>query len=312
MSSLVYKDILHTKQFTRKDLELIFETARDMEKIISGKEVGRQLEWKIMASLFYEPSTRTRLSFESAMKRLWGEVITVSDGGTSSLSKGETLEDNAMINAMYSDILVMRHPEIGSVEKTAGVVEVPVINAGDGANQHPTQALLDVYTILKERGELDNLHIAIVGDLKYGRTTHSLVFLMGLFENVSFSFISPEELKMPDKVIDFLQEKNISYSETQSYEEWISQADVLYVTRLQRERFTDMSEYERLKDDFILTCDILKSASVKDITIMHPLPRVNEVDHAVDTLPNAAFFRQAQNGVPIRMALLYLLLQDKK
>jgi len=192
------------------------------------------------------------------------------------------------------------------------IQRLEVLNAGDGANQHPTQALLDVYTILKERGELDNLHIAIVGDLKYGRTTHSLVFLMGLFENVSFSFISPEELKMPDKVIDFLQEKNISYSETQSYEEWISQADVLYVTRLQRERFTDMSEYERLKDDFILTCDILKSASVKDITIMHPLPRVNEVDHAVDTLPNAAFFRQAQNGVPIRMALLYLLLQDKK
>jgi len=215
-----------------------------------------------------------------------------------------------MINAMYSDILVMRHPEIGSVEKTAGVVAVPVINAGDGANQHPTQALLDVYTILKEKETLDNLHIAIVGDLKYGRTTHSLVFLMGLFENVSFSFISPEELKMPEKVIDFLEEKNISYTETHDYEAGISQADVLYVTRLQRERFTDMSEYERLKDDFILTLDTLKSAKNQDITIMHPLPRVNEVDHAVDALPNAAFFRQAQNGVPVRMALLYLLLSN--
>lgn len=232
----------------------------------------------------------------------------MSDGETSSLSKGETLEDNAKINAMYSDILVIRHPIAGSAEETADAVTVPVINAGDGSNQHPTQALLDVYTIFKENKRLDNLHICIVGDLKYGRTTHSLVFLMGLFENVSFSFISPEELRIPDKVTDFLQEKNIPYSETENYEEGIENGDVLYVTRLQRERFTDMSEYERLKDRFILTLDILQSAK-SDITIMHPLPRVNEVDHAVDALPNAAFFRQAKNGVPIRMALLYLLLQ---
>lgn len=312
MSSLPYKDILHTKQFQRKDLELIFETARDMEKIINWESPGKLLDGKIMASLFYEPSTRTRLSFESAMKRLGWEVITVSDGGMSSLSKGESLEDNAIINAMYSDILVMRHPEAGSVEITASCIDKPVINAGDGANQHPTQALLDVYTILKERGTLDHLHIAIVWDLKYGRTTHSLVFLMWLFEGVSFSFISPEELKMPEKVTDFLQEKNIPYYETSNYSEWIKKADVLYVTRLQRERFTDMSEYERLKDDFILTLDILSLADKQDITIMHPLPRVNEVSHEVDALPNAAFFRQAENWVPIRMALLYLLLKDTK
>jgi len=261
-----------------------------------------------MASLFYEPSTRTRLSFESAMKRLGWEVITVSDTHASSLSKGESIEDNAIINAMYSDILVMRHPIAWSVQETADAVDVPVISAWDGANQHPTQALLDIYTILKEKGNLDNLHIAIVGDLKYGRTTHSLVFLMGLFDKVSFSFISPEELKMPKKVTKFVDEKDISYIETDDYMEGIKNADILYVTRMQRERFTDMSEYERLKNKFILTLDILTSAK-KDISIMHPLPRVNEVDHEVDSLPNAAFFRQAWNGIPIRMALLYLLLK---
>lgn len=307
MKQLPFKDILHTKQFSRQDLELIFETARDMEKIISWERPGKLLDGKIMASLFYEPSTRTRLSFESAMKRLGGEVITVSDGNTSSLSKWETLEDNAMINAIYSDILVMRHPEAGSVERTANAVTKPVINAGDGPNQHPTQALLDVYTIQKEKWRLDTLHIAIVWDLKYGRTTHSLCFLMGLFTDIRFTFISPEELKMPEKVTDFLDEKNIPYYETQNYEEWIKDADVLYVTRLQKERFTDMSEYDMLKNRFILSLDILKHAKI-DITIMHPLPRVNEVDYSVDALPNAAFFRQAENGVPIRMALLYLLL----
>lgn len=308
MSPLPYKNILHTKQFSRSDLETIFETARDMEKIISWERPWKLLDGKIMGSLFYEPSTRTRLSFESAMKRLWGEVITVSDGQTSSLSKWETLQDNARINALYSDILVIRHPEAWSAQQSADAVDVPVINAGDGSNQHPTQALLDVYTILKERKTLDNLHIAIVGDLKYGRTTHSLVFLMGLFTNIRFSFISPDELKMPEKVIDFVKEKGISYRETSDYKEWITDADVLYVTRMQKERFTDMSEYEKLKDSFILTLDILKYGK-DDITIMHPLPRVNEVDYKVDALPNAAFFRQAENGVPVRMALLYLLLQ---
>lgn len=308
MKHFSHTNILHTKQFSRVDLEEIFDTAKDMEKILEFKSEGNLLRWRIMASLFYEPSTRTRLSFESAMKRLWWEVITVSDWQTSSFSKWESIEDNAKINSMYSDILVIRHSEAGTAEKTADVVDIPVINAGDWSNQHPTQALLDVYTILKERNTLDNLQISIVWDLKYGRTTHSLVFLMWLFENVSFRFISPEELKMPQKVIDFLEEKNISYTETTDYEKGIHNSDVLYVTRLQKERFTDMTEYERLKNDFILTLDLLKKDK-KDITIMHPLPRVNEVDIAVDALPNAAFFRQASNGVPIRMALLYLLLK---
>ncbi len=309
MTNFVHKNILHTKQFSKEDLETIFKTARDMEDVISGKTSGWQLAGKIMASLFYEPSTRTRLSFESAMKRLGWEVITVAAAKSTSLSKWESLEDNAIINAMYSDILVMRHPEAGSVQITSDATEKPVINAWDGANQHPTQALLDVYTILKERWRLDNLTISIVWDLKYGRTTHSLVFLMWLYDNVDFRFISPVELKMPEKVITFLKDKNIPYTETTDYKSGIDNADVIYVTRLQRERFTDISEYERLKNDFILTNDVLLSGK-PDITIMHPLPRVNEVDHEVDALPNAAFFRQAENGVPVRMALLYLLLKD--
>lgn len=227
------------------------------------------------------------------------------------MSKGESIDDNAKITAMYSDIIVIRHPQIGSAKETAYAINKPVINAGDGGNQHPSQALLDVYTILKENKRLDNLHIVIVGDLKYGRTTHSIVFLMGLFENIQFTFISPTELHMPEKVTDFLKDKGISYTETDNYIEGIKGADVLYVTRLQKERFTDASEYEKLKDDFILNLDILKHAK-PDITIMHPLPRVNEVDHEVDKLPNAAFFRQAANGIPVRMALLYLLLRNNE
>lgn len=304
-----YKDVLSTKQFLRNDVENILQIVWEMEKIVSSWEVCELLKWKIMSSLFYEPSTRTRLSFESAMNRLGWKVISVSDSGTSSLSKWESLEDNAKINSIYSDIIVMRHPVPGSVMITANNTKKPVINAWDWANQHPTQALLDTYTIFKEQKKLDNLHIAMVWDLKYWRTTHSLVYIMWLFDNVTFSFISPEELKMPEKVTSFLNEKNISYTETTNYAEWIKNADVLYVTRLQKERFTDLSEYERLKNDFILTLDILKYAK-KDITIMHPLPRVNEVSLEVDELPNAAFFRQAENGLYIRMALLYVLLKS--
>ncbi len=303
-----HRHILSTKQFSKLDLKTIFDTADEMEQILAWeKQWTHILQGKIMASLFYEPSTRTRLSFESAMQRLWGSVITVAQWSQSSLSKGESLEDNAEIISNYGDIIVMRHEQIWSVELTSKYSHCPVINAGDGWNQHPTQALLDVYTILKERNTLDHLKISLVGDLKYGRTAHSLVFLMALFDGISFEFISPVELKMPEKVTQFLQEKNISYTETTDYKKWVTNADVIYVTRLQKERFTDISEYERLKNDFILTRDILIWAK-SDVTIMHPLPRVNEVSLDVDALPNAAFFRQAANGIPVRMALLKLLL----
>ena len=307
MSKLPFKDILHTKQFSRKDLDLIFSTAKEMEKYLTWEKDDEPLKWKIMASMFYEPSTRTRLSHESAMLRLWWKVVTVSDSWATSLSKWETLEDNAKMISIYADIIVMRHPDAYSVETTAKAINKPVINAWDWAHQHPTQALLDVYTILKERKILDNLKIAIVWDLKYWRTTHSLVFLMWLFENIEFTFISPDGLWMPEKVINFLKEKNIKYTETKNYKEWIKNCDVLYVTRIQKERFPDLTEYERVKNDFILTLDILDWN--RDITIMHPLPRVNEVATEVDSLPNCAFFRQAENAVSIRMALLYLLLK---
>ncbi len=306
MKKLAYKDICHTKQFSREDLELIFGTSEDMEKYLSGEKRWKPLEGHIMASMFYEPSTRTRLSFESAMQRLWWSVITVSDTDASSLSKWETLEDNAKIVSIYADVIVMRHPEAYSVRRTADATSKPVINAWDWPHQHPTQALLDVYTILKEKWSLDNLKISLVWDLKYGRTTHSLVFLMWLFENIEFVFISPDELKMPKKVLSFLKEKNIKYSETSDYREGIKDSDVLYVTRIQKERFADISQYEQVKDQFILWLDTLWGNT--EITIMHPLPRVNEVKEEVDSLPNAAFFRQAENGVPVRMALLYLLL----
>ena len=307
MKKLDFKDILNTKQFSREDLDLIFSTSRNMEKYLTWEKTDKPLEWKIMASMFYEPSTRTRLSHETAMYRLWGKVVTVSDSNATSLSKWETIEDNAKIIEIYSDIIVMRHPEAYSVQKTARVISTPVINAWDGAHQHPTQALLDVYTILKEKKRLDNLKIVIVWDLKYGRTTHSLVFLMSLYKDIEFTFISPEELKMPLKVIDFLEENNIKYIETTDYKQGIKWKDVLYVTRIQKERFSDLSEFQRIKDDFILDLKILDWDI--NITIMHPLPRVNEVKEEVDILPNAAFFRQAENAVPVRMALLYLLLK---
>ena len=307
MYKFPYKDIISTKQFTRKDLEEILKIAQKMEKSIRKKEKLNLAEWKIMWSLFYEPSTRTRLSFETAMLRLGWQVISVSNWDTSSLSKWESIEDNAKINSLYCDIIAIRHPEAWSAEKTAKSINIPVINAWDWTNQHPSQALLDIYTILKENKRLDNLKIWMVWDLKYWRTTHSLTYLMWLFDNIEFKFISPQELKMPEKVISFLKEKNIKYSETTNYKEAIKDIDILYVTRLQKERFSDLSEYENLKNKFILNLDLLKNAK-KDITIMHPLPRVNEVSLEVDKLPNAAFFRQAQNWLYIRMALLYILL----
>ncbi len=308
MFKLAYKDILHTKQFSKKDLELIFSTAKDMEKILSWEKKETPLKGKIMASMFYEPSTRTRLSFECAMKRLWWETITVAEWKTTSFAKWETIEDNAKMLAMYSDIVVMRHPESYSVDKTADVVDKPVINAWDWARQHPTQALLDVYTILKEKWRLDNLNIAVAWDLKYSRTIHSLVFLTGLYEDIKFTFISPEELEMPRKVIKFLEENNIKFKKTRDYKNWIKWCDILYTNRIQQERFPDKSEFLALKDKYILWLDILDWN--KDITIMNPLPRINEIKKEIDFLPNAAYFRQASNWIPIRMALLYLLLKD--
>ncbi|MDO8649440.1 MAG: aspartate carbamoyltransferase [Candidatus Peregrinibacteria bacterium] len=300
---LSFKHLTSTKQLLRKDTDSIVQVAAEMEAVLK-KGGDNRLAKKVLASLFYEPSTRTRLSFETAMLRLGGSVITADGFQFSSLYKGETVEDTITVVGQYADIICMRHPEQGSADRAAAVSPVPFINAGDGPGQHPTQALLDLFTIQKERKRIDGLKIAMAGDLRYGRTVHSLSFLLGLYKDISFVFISPKELTMPAKVTDFLQEKGIPFEETDklaaSYD-----CDVLYMTRVQEERFADHSEYERLKNKYCLTAKPLKG---KKVTVMHPLPRVGEIATDVDALPTAAYFRQVRNGVPVRMALLAMLL----
>ncbi len=300
---LPFQHLTSTKQLTRADADLILKTAAEMDKVLL-KGGDDRLKGKILAALFYEPSTRTRLSFESAMIRLGGSVITADGLQFSSMYKGETIEDTIMMAGGYSDIIAMRHPEQGSADKAAGISPVPFINAGDGPGQHPTQALLDLYTIQKERGTVDGLHVAMVGDLLYGRTVHSLCYLLGLYNDIRFTFIAPEQLPMPEKVTSYLKEKGIVYTETTDLDAGLD-ADILYMTRVQKERFDNIKEYESLKLKYILTAAHLKG---KDVTVMHPLPRVGEISTDVDVLPTAAYFRQARNGVPVRMALLSLLL----
>ena len=238
------------------------------------------------------------------MQRLGGQIITADGFQFSSLYKGESIEDTMMMVSQYADIIAMRHPEQGSADIAAGASLVPFINAGDGPGQHPTQALLDLFTIYKERGRTEDLTIAMVGDLKFGRTVHSLTYLLGLYKKLKFVLVSPPELAMPEKVTSFLQEKKIPYDEVNSLEAALD-ADVLYMTRIQKERFKDAAEYERLKSVYTLSASQLTG---KNVSILHPLPRVGEIATDVDTLPNAAYFRQAKNGVPVRMALLWMLL----
>lgn len=301
--SLSFRHLVSTSQLSRADADAVLARAAEMEPLRkSGK--SDLLADKVLASLFYEPSTRTRLSFESAMSRLGGKVITAEGLQFSSLYKGETIEDTMMMAGQYADIIVMRHPEKGSAAIAASASPVPFINAGDGPGEHPTQALLDLYTIKKERGTLEGLHVAMAGDLLYGRTVHSLSVLLALYPGVHFSFLSPKELPIPPKVTDVLKKNNVSYIESNELAPGLD-ADVLYMTRVQKERFEDAAQYERLKHAFVLTGDLLKG---KTVTVMHPLPRVGEITTDVDALPNAAYFRQAGNGVPVRMALLAMLL----
>lgn len=300
---LPFPHLLSTKQLSRADAEEILRVANEMEKI-RDKGGSELLKNKILASLFYEPSTRTRLSFETAMHRLGGSVITTEGVQFSSLYKGETIEDTMTMVSQYADIIAMRHPEQGSADRAASTSKVPFINAGDGPGQHPTQALLDLFTIKKELGEIDNIHVAMVGDLLYGRTVHSLSFLLGLFKNVRFTLVSPKELPMPEKVTSFYKDKGLTYTEKDDIKDALD-ANVIYMTRVQKERFKDEKEYDRLKLKYVLTGAMLKG---KKGIVMHPLPRVGEIATDVDALPNAAYFRQAKNGVPVRMALLAMLL----
>jgi aspartate carbamoyltransferase len=306
MGSLKGKDILHGNQFSKKEIETIIKTASEFEKELKKKDSLTLLRGKILATLFFEPSTRTRLSFEAAMQRLGGGVISMGSVESSSVAKGETLTDTAQTVAQYADVIVIRHPRMGSAKEVADAVSIPVINAGDGAGQHPTQALLDLYTIRKELGTLKNLKIALVGDLKNGRTVHALVEVLSHF-GVRFYFVSPDLLRMPEEVAVRMKEKGCEVIETDDLVMAASKSDLVYMTRIQKERFADLSEYEKVKGSYIIDREFLDRLK-KKITILHPLPRVDEIHPEVDSYPGAAYFRQMRNGVFVRMALLAMIL----
>lgn len=303
---LSFQHLTSTNQLSREDVELLLVESAAMEDVLQ-KGGDDRLHGKILANLFYEPSTRTHLSFAAAMHRLGGRVISTESVQFSSLYKGETIEDTIRVVGQYADLICMRHPEVGSADRAASVSPVPFINAGDGPGQHPTQALLDLYTIQKERGSLNGIHIAMVGDLKYGRTVHSLSILLALYKDVHFTFISPQELRMPGNIVNVLEKAGLTYEESESLENGLS-ANIIYMTRVQKERFEDKSEYERLRLKYILTADHVQG---EDVTVMHPLPRVGEIDADVDHLPNAAYFREVKNGVVVRMALLAMMLEKE-
>ncbi|MGQ4832667.1 MAG: aspartate carbamoyltransferase [Candidatus Asgardarchaeia archaeon] len=300
------KDVVTLNDFTEKEILKILDTARDMESLLSQKKRLKMLDGYILATLFFEPSTRTRLSFESAMHRLGGSVIGFSSAIGTSVQKGESLADTIRTVDKYCDIIVLRHSRMGASRLAAEVSRVPVINAGDGSGEHPTQTLLDLYTIRKAKGTIENLNIGLLGDLKYGRTVHSLSLAISRF-NKKLYLISPEMLRMPVEITTELKEKGIEIIETSNLEEVLPELDVLYVTRIQKERFPDLQEYEKVKDAYKITKDVLQNA--KDtLIIMHPLPRVGEIAYDVDETRHAIYFDQVENGVFVRMALLALIL----
>lgn len=300
------KDILSVRQFSRRDLEYIFGVADEMKEMVRRVGSFDLLKGKILASVFYEPSTRTSSSFTAAMERLGGSVIPINEVRYSSVSKGESLPDTMRTLEAYADVIVLRHPEVGSAELAAKYARKPIINAGDGIGEHPTQALLDLFTIQQELGRIDGLTITMVGDLKYGRTVHSLARLLTLF-NVRLNYVSPEILRMPEYIIDEIKPSNVPQAECFNLEQVLGESDVLYVTRVQKERFEDEKEYESVKNAFIINPAILQHA--KDVMIvMHPLPRVGEITLEVDDDPRAAYFRQMEYGLYVRMALLAMVL----
>lgn len=307
-----FKHIISVKQFLDIDiLDKIFQIADEMEKNDKTDKLEHTLKGKILAAVFYEPSTRTRFSFESAIHKLGGDVITTESASHfSSVTKGETLQDMIKVIGGYVDVIVLRHYEKGSAKIASEVSSVPVINAGDGIGEHPTQALLDLYTIKKELGKIDNLEIALIGDLLYGRTIHSLIYLLALYKEMTIYFVSPEQLQIPKKYKDYLAQKKIEFKESTDLTEVLNKIDVLYVTRIQKERFKSEQEYEQVKDAYIVNKKIANQLKENAI-IMHPLPRVNEISSEVDDDKRAAYFRQAKNGLYIRMALLQLIFNSK-
>ena len=300
------QDILSVSQFDKPKLEYIFNVAHEMRVMVERFGSADLLQGKILSNLFYEPSTRTSSSFMAAMLRLGGQVIPINNVQYSSVTKGESLPDTIRTLESYSDVIVIRHPEVGSAEIAARYAQKPIINAGDGVGEHPTQALLDFFTIIEDLDNVNGLRIAMVGDLKYGRTVHSLTKLLVNYD-VEFSFVSPDILRMPQDVLDVVQKSGHKYTITENVQDVVADADVLYITRVQKERFADLSEYERMKDFYVVDDGLMAQAKQRMI-VMHPLPRINEISYTVDSDPRAAYFRQMRNGMYIRMALLAAVL----
>jgi aspartate carbamoyltransferase catalytic subunit len=303
------RDIISIKDFSKGEINYILNYAKKMVPYAKGEKRTNILQDRILSSLFFEPSTRTRLSFESAMNRLGGRVIGFADPSATSQKKGESLADSIRMADSYSDAIVIRHPQEGAARLSAEFAEAPVLNAGDGAGQHPTQCLLDLFTIVTERKKIKGNQILLLGDLKYGRTVHSLAYALSLF-GADLTFVSPESLKMPKEVINECREFGVEPNSTSNLEKAIREADVLYVTRIQKERFPDAEEYNRVVGTYKVDNDLLEQAK-ENLIIMHPLPRVIEIDPEVDDTPHALYFKQAFNGVPVRMALLSLILGGK-
>lgn len=303
------RHLMNPLDFSVEELEKLFDLAGDMEK--NPAKYAECCHGKKLATCFYEPSTRTRLSFEAAMMNLGGNVLGFSSADSSSAAKGESVSDTIRVISSYADICAMRHPKEGAPYVASLRSEIPVINAGDGGHQHPTQTLTDLLTIRSMKGRLGNFTIGLCGDLKFGRTVHSLIEALMRYDNVNFIFISPEELKVPDYVIETLKAENKEYKEVISLEEVMPELDLLYMTRVQRERFFNEEDYIRLKDFYILTKEKMKTAK-PDMLILHPLPRVNEISVEIDDDPRAAYFKQAKYGVYVRMALIYTLLEIGK
>jgi aspartate carbamoyltransferase catalytic subunit len=296
------KSLISINDYSKEEIIQTLDLTEEFEK----KPNQKLLEGKVIASLFFEPSTRTRLSFESAISRLGGKVIGFASKDSSSVQKGESLKDTIKTVNNYCDLIIMRHPLEGSARFASEVADVPVINAGDGANQHPTQTMLDLYSIRKTQNTLENLNLSLVGDLKYGRTVHSLLMAMSNF-NPTYHFISPPELRMPEEYKMFLQEKNLDYREHSDFTEVITEADIVYMTRIQRERFSDPMEYEKTKNSYVLRNSMLEGTK-DNLRILHPLPRVNEIHEDVDDSSKAYYFPQALNGVYTRMAIMASIL----
>jgi aspartate carbamoyltransferase catalytic subunit len=300
------KSLVSINDYSKEEYLKLIEIAETFEE----NPTQDILKNKVVATLFFEPSTRTRLSFETAITRLGGDFIGFSDTQTSSISKGESLKDTIKMVNNYADLIVMRHPLEGSVRYASEVASIPVINAGDGANQHPTQTLLDLYSIKKTQGTLEHLNVVMVGDLKYGRTVHSLLMAMSMF-NTSFYFVSPAELRLPQIYKTMLKEYQLDYYENTELTEFIPQADIIYMTRIQKERFTDPIDYEKVRNAYVLNNSMLQD-SKSNLKILHPLPRVNEIDEDVDENPKAYYFKQAMNGIFIRQAIITRILGLRK